>query len=140
MTHVKLGRRAQGQGRTSKKGTERPPVERGFTLIELLVVVSIIALLISILVPSLSKARSQAKLLKCVAHQRGLGQAGFAFAQDHRGLFQLVTNSVGVGLADASKSKFEYTSSGELTLWPVAMAQASGVKLTENWQWSSWNR
>jgi prepilin-type N-terminal cleavage/methylation domain-containing protein/prepilin-type processing-associated H-X9-DG protein len=50
-----------------------------FTLIELLVVVAIIALLIAILLPSLARAREQAKSAKCLSNLRSLGQGVTTF-------------------------------------------------------------
>lgn len=55
---------------------------RGFTLIELLVVVAIIALLISILMPSLSGAREQGKRAQCLANMRSIGQASHTYAAE----------------------------------------------------------
>lgn len=108
---------------------------RGFTLVELLVVISIIALLISILLPSLRQAREQAKLVKCMAHERGMAQGALVFSADHNGRMQLVSNGVGVDQADSSKSKFAYSSDRELLCWPAAIAKASGMSVTANWQW-----
>ncbi|MCG8697371.1 MAG: type II secretion system GspH family protein, partial [Bacteroidales bacterium] len=58
---------------------------RGFTLIELLVVISIIALLVSILMPALNKAKDQAKKTVCSANLRSLTTAAIYFAGDNNG-------------------------------------------------------
>ncbi len=52
---------------------------KAFTLIELLVVISIISLLISILMPSLSRAREQAKSVHCAARLKDMGNALAAY-------------------------------------------------------------
>lgn len=60
-------------------------VRRGFTLIELLVVVAIIVTLISILLPSLSSARTAAKRSGCAANQRSIAQANIIYSSENNG-------------------------------------------------------
>lgn len=55
----------------------------GFTLIELLVVVSIIALLVSILLPALGKAREQARSVVCSSNQHQIGLGVLFYAEDN---------------------------------------------------------
>ena len=59
--------------------------DRAFTLIELMIVVAIIAILISILLPSLAKAREQAKSVTCGSHLKEIFNGVFMYAQDNGG-------------------------------------------------------
>jgi prepilin-type N-terminal cleavage/methylation domain-containing protein len=56
-----------------------------FTLIELLVVIAILALLVSILLPGLHKAKDLAKMTLCATNQRGLLNATALYANDNQG-------------------------------------------------------
>jgi prepilin-type N-terminal cleavage/methylation domain-containing protein len=58
--------------------------KKAFTLVELLVVISIIALLLAILMPALSKVREQAKNVVCGSQLRQQGIAMLAYASDNR--------------------------------------------------------
>jgi len=61
----------------------RKKFKTGFTLIELLVVISIIALLMAILVPALSRAKDIAMCVVCLSNEKQMALANFSYANDH---------------------------------------------------------
>ena len=65
---------------------------KGFTLIELLVVISIIALLVSILLPALSRAREQANRVVCANNLRQIGLSLTMYTHNNNDFFPLQTN------------------------------------------------
>jgi len=80
--------------------------KKSFTLIELLVVIAIIAILASMLLPALSRAREKAQESSCKNNQKQLGLAMICYANDHKDLLPYA----------------DYGSFGEADTWLNALA------------------
>ena len=74
---------ADSECRDRRRGGSAPGA--GFTLIELLVVIGIIAVLISILLPSIGRAREMSRRTACLSNLHTLGQALFMYANAYKG-------------------------------------------------------
>lgn len=89
-------------------------MRRYFTLIELLVVIAIIAVLASMLLPALSRARTAAQSIKCVSNHKQLAAAQMLYSNDHNGFFVYVSDMLGPwtyhlgGYQDSQKSVAGY--------------------------------
>jgi prepilin-type N-terminal cleavage/methylation domain-containing protein/prepilin-type processing-associated H-X9-DG protein len=98
------------------------PFRFGFTLIELLVVIAIIALLIGILLPSLSGARDSARSVKCLSSLRSIGMAMSLYSDDNKDLIPRSKHSIGFsGELPWAPQIFEYLTNrpfeGDSDLW-----------------------
>ncbi len=96
---------------TRSAHVRRPPRGPGyrnaFTLIELLVVVAIIALLISILLPSLKRAREQAKMVACLANLKGIATAGNTYAGSDRSEITIPVHPL-LGIIPGAIGEYEF--------------------------------
>jgi prepilin-type N-terminal cleavage/methylation domain-containing protein/prepilin-type processing-associated H-X9-DG protein len=73
--------------------------QSGFTLVELLVVIGIIALLISILLPALNRAREEANMIKCASNLRAIGQGISNYEANFGGVLPASNFYVGLSIS-----------------------------------------
>jgi prepilin-type N-terminal cleavage/methylation domain-containing protein/prepilin-type processing-associated H-X9-DG protein len=107
---------------------------KAFTLVELLVVIGIIALLISILLPTLGKAREAARTVACASNGRQLALAMRLFAQEHRGYMPALSDKAWAYQNDPTRSIWVYRSGTNppvLLDWASSLLPYLGVKNVE---------
>lgn len=114
----------------------RSDTRRGFTLVELLVVIGIIALLISILLPSLNRAREAAKTVKCSANLRSLGQGLQIYLQDNKGMMPIGfwdgINDPSKDVASALPTSNPGGADGRKTNWGLLVLNRLNPKFSTN--------
>jgi prepilin-type processing-associated H-X9-DG protein len=121
----------KGGGITEERHMSVTGVKRGFrkfaafTLVELLVVIGIIALLISILLPALQKARAQANLVACMSNLRQIGTMLQIYAADNRGYLPYGNAQTAGGKANQYPNGYAGATIGQYWQWPDSLTKLS---------------
>jgi prepilin-type N-terminal cleavage/methylation domain-containing protein/prepilin-type processing-associated H-X9-DG protein len=127
--------------KTANSKRNEVPLSTAFTLIELLVVIAITALLAALLLPALSRAKSQAQGTKCMSNEKQITLAWIMYASDNN---DLLCNNIGDArtLANAAIPYLNADGSFNLNNWATgnvngslsASSTWSGTYDETNWQ------